>query len=133
MLSQVEEKRILTQIAPDGRQKEELRRTKAFHYSVMNLEGFYALARMGDRVGIDLWQVEIEGKPALKTALEYIAPYADTSKEWPYKEIKGVRPYLLVPLVSKAYITYRDEEFLAVLNHCDDSKIYDDILCYPLP
>lgn len=132
-LNQVEERRMQPQISSDGRQEEELRRTRSFHYSIMNLQGFYALARMGDRVGVDLWHVEIEGKPALKSALEYIAPYADTSKEWPYKEIKGVKPELLLPLVSQAYITYKDKQILEVLKHCKKSDLSNDILQYPLP
>lgn len=133
VLNEVGAKRIKTQIKADGSQPHELRRTKSFHYSCMNLEGLFDLARMGDRIGIDLWKVRVGGKPALKTAFEYLIPYANPSKKWPYKEIKGVRPDLLLPFISQAYIKYRDKRYLEVLKYCREAASSQEILWYPLP
>lgn len=54
ILSAVPEKRIYTQIEPDGRQPHELRRTLAFHYSQYNIGFFVDLALMGKKIGLDM-------------------------------------------------------------------------------
>lgn len=55
ILKESSQKRIAAQIEPDGRQPLELARTKAWSYSVGNLQGLMLLARLGENVGPDLW------------------------------------------------------------------------------
>lgn len=88
-LSTVTKARIFSQIEPDGSQPRELARTKSFSYSVMNLHGFIELVRLGQKVGIDLWNVESEDGRSIKKGYQYMLPYLTKEKEWKFKQITG--------------------------------------------
>jgi hypothetical protein len=89
ILGDVPAKRIAVQIEPDGRQPEELTRTRAFHYSVMNLQGLFCTALLGEHVGFDLWDFQTDDGRSMKIALDYLLPYALQNKKWPYQMIHG--------------------------------------------
>jgi hypothetical protein len=76
------QKRLAQQVEPDGRQPLELARTKSLGYSLKNLEGLFALAELGDRVGVDWWHYATPDGRNLRVALRYLAPYADPAKPW---------------------------------------------------
>ena len=76
------QKRLARQVEPDGRQPLELARTKSLNYSLLNLEGLFTLARLGDQVGVDWWDYATPDGRSLRVALRYLAPYADPDKPW---------------------------------------------------
>jgi len=84
---------IASQIDPDGSQPYELKRTKSFSYSVFNLEAFYLLAEMGNKLNADLYNYQTDDGRSLHKALDYLAPYADPSKKWSGKEISGMEEF----------------------------------------
>ncbi len=90
MLEQLTKPRIQSQLKPDGSQPDELARTKSWNYSLMNLRGFMALARMGESVGVDLWQYETPDGKSLKKAYQWLLPYAD-GQSWTYQQIEPIR------------------------------------------
>jgi hypothetical protein len=79
--------RIAFQIQQNGTQPAELSRTRAFHYSVMNLEGLCHAAFMGEQLGFDLWHFRAEDGGGISTALDFLLPFALHEKEWPYQQI----------------------------------------------
>jgi hypothetical protein len=96
------EKRIAAQIEPDGRQPRELARTKAWSYSVGNLAGLMTLARLGEHVGVDLWNYKTEDGRSIRAALDFLAPFATGEREWTYPQINGFSSDLCAPLLHQA-------------------------------
>lgn len=88
LLEQVKSKRISTQIEPDGKQPEELGRTKAFSYSILNLNGLTQLAILGKKYGVDIWGFETADGRNIKKAYDFLIPYLD--KPWDYDQIAAI-------------------------------------------
>ena len=111
------QKRILVQIEPDGRQPFELERTAAFGYSRFNLEALFALATLGEHVGVDLWHYRLPGgQIALPKALDFLLPYViDPSKKWPYAQIKDFKRADFAPLLRQAAVAYNDSKYENIL------------------
>ena len=110
-------KRIAVQIEADGRQPLELARTASFGYSHFNLEALYTLATLSEHVGVDLWRVRLtDGQYALAQALDFMLPYvADTSKTWPFEQIKDFDPASFAPQLRAAAREYRQPKYEQVL------------------
>jgi hypothetical protein len=111
LLEECKTKRIARQIEPDGKQPLELKRTKAFDYSVVNLRGLFALATLGERVGVDLWHYETKDGRSIRKALDWLAPYAVGEKEWTYEQITQLKGTSLAPLLRRAAVAYKDENY----------------------
>lgn len=77
-------KRIKKQIATDGKQKEELKRTKAFMYSVYNLTFFVDFLRLADAAGYDLYE---DNKARINKAFDYLIPFVENHSAFPYQQI----------------------------------------------
>lgn len=77
-------KRINPQINEDGKQPEELKRTKAFHYSVYNIEHLVAFCKIQSNLGNDY--INKEGY-RIKLALNYLQQFVGQKESFPYQEI----------------------------------------------
>jgi hypothetical protein len=105
------EKRIALQIEPDGRQLLELRRTKAWSYSNMNLDGLLQLARLAENAGVDLWNYQTKDGRGIRAALDYLYPYAIEDQKWSFPQIGGFEAKSFFPLMRRAAAHYGDEKF----------------------
>lgn len=119
-LESVKWNRIARQIEPDGSQPMELRRTKSFNYSEMNLAGLIELASLGERVGVDLWSFETQDGRSIRRALEFVRPYVEKTQEawpppvWPYTQIVPFKPEIFAPAFRMAANGYQDGEYEAI-------------------
>src|SRR5690606_13609904 len=68
--------RLESQLEADGSQPHELARTRSWSYSLMNLTGFFALARLGHHIGVELWRYQTPPGKSIGKAVGYLRPYA---------------------------------------------------------
>ena len=113
ILETAKTKRIATQIEPDGRQSLELARTKAWSYSVGNLDGLMLLAMLGERVGVDLWNYRTSDGRSIRCALDYLVPFAFGEKTWPDQQIGEWQPQILFPLIRRGAPRFTDRQYQA--------------------
>lgn len=69
----VGERRVAAQVTEDGRQPEELARTRPYSYSVYNLQGLATLARLYEHADADLWSFEKRYGGSIRAALDWLA------------------------------------------------------------
>ena len=82
--SSFRKRRLLAQIAEDGRQPEELTRTKAYSYSIYNLGHILDYCVLQASQKIDFYG---QNKTIIDKAFDYLLFFQDKETEWPYKQI----------------------------------------------
>jgi len=110
-------RRIDPQIKPDGSMPLELARTNLLSYSAYNLTAFFNLARLGERVGVDLWSYKSKDGGGLRKALDFVGPYVDRHKRWPHRQISAEkrRNNELPTLLRRAALAYKAREYEELL------------------
>lgn len=78
--------RLLKQIVPNGGQPFEAYRSKSFEYSVYNLQGWLAIARISRVLQIEWPSEQIERMDA---AIDFLSDL-DGGKNWPFRQIRPV-------------------------------------------
>ncbi len=87
------QKRIASQIGPDGKQPEELRRTNAFFYSWYNLSALFDIATLGSRVGVDLFNYQTADGRSIRKALDFIVSYTPfNATQWAMTGYQQIGP-----------------------------------------
>lgn len=83
------QKRLFSQIQPDGSQPLELERTTAFGYSTYNLTHFLDMVNMGRALNVDLLAAKSDDGRSILKAIDFLLPYLNKPvTEFPYKQIK---------------------------------------------
>ncbi|ANE75782.1 alginate lyase family protein [Dickeya solani] len=100
-MAALQRRKLDHQLAADGSQPEELARTRSFHYSGFNLQAVSLMATVAGKYGDNLWQYRTPKGSSLLSALDFMAPYLDESRPWPYKTM-GRESSPLIPLMLQA-------------------------------
>jgi hypothetical protein len=109
-----------------------LARTKAWGYSLMNLEGLMLLARLGENVDVDLWYYQSADGQSIRKALDYVLPYAFGEKKWPHKQIAAWSPQAAFSLLRWATVKYPDQRYQNLCSRLPAVNAEDrDILLFP--
>jgi hypothetical protein len=109
--------RVRSQVEPDGRQPEELARTRSFSYVVMNTLGFCQLAALAEHVDVDVWRDQSEDGRGLQRAINWLVFYADGTRPWPYEQITD-RPWARVAAVLRhAAHAYDNPAYEQLIRH----------------
>lgn len=106
--------RVARQIEPDGRQPRELARTRSWHYSAFNLTAFFNLATLGERAGVDVWNVRTSDGRSLRGALDFLVPFAAGERPWTYPEITGFEPGAIHRLLRRAASAWSEPSYRAL-------------------
>ena len=82
--------RIDEQIAPDGSQPLELKRTRCWHYSIFNLVAYIRSASIARKLGVDLWSHQGANGQSISRAVDFLIPYATdrSNNPWMFPEMK---------------------------------------------
>jgi len=99
------------QIEKDGRMPLELARTNALHYTNYCLEAWFKLAMLSETVGVDLWHYTNAQGAGIRTALDWVRPYALGEKKWEYQEISGFNQAECYPLLFQAAAAYKEPRY----------------------
>jgi hypothetical protein len=103
--------RLASQIEPDGRQPRELARTRSWSYSVMNLHGWFTVARLSEEAGVDVWNFRSADGRSLRAALDYLVPFAGSATKWPHPQITPIERAGLVPLLDQAASVWKADSY----------------------
>jgi len=112
--------RIDAQIEPDGRQPEELRRTRSLHYCDFNNRALLDIARMAKPMGVDLYAYEAPDGSSLRKSIDFLAPYMVGEKPWPYTQIDEPKYQWFAQTFRWAAIGYNDSSYEAMIQKLPD-------------
>jgi hypothetical protein len=100
--------RIDHEIQPDGKMPRELGRTLSFNYSLFNLTAEMQLADLANCAGIDLWHYQGPQGQSILKAVEFMLPYADPARKWPYQQIGALNRDRLEIVLLRVEAEYPD-------------------------
>lgn len=112
-LAEESKKRMDSQLTAEGKWPLELERTNALGYSTFNLKAWFMLATLASQVGIDLWHYSNAKGAGLRTALDWLAPYAFGEKPWTYQQINPYNKNEMFLLMAKAATVWKAPAYTA--------------------
>lgn len=105
-------KRLDSQLTKEGQQPLELERTNGLGYSTMNLRGWFMVATLAKKTGTDLWNYKTPQNVSIRTAFDWLLPYALGQKKWQYQQISKYNRTEVYPLLLQAYNQFKDQKYL---------------------
>lgn len=127
------QRRIFSQIKPDGSMPEEMARTRSLFYSIYNLHAMFLVAHLAKKVDVDVWKADDE-ESRLRIGLDYLVPYTNPKKPWPHPTIREADRIEMLPILQMADRAYLDRNYLKVAEKLpfERRKIHRANLVFPL-
>jgi lysophospholipase L1-like esterase len=116
------QRRIASQIEPDGTMPLELKRTKSAGYTLYNTRAMIRLARLGEPLGIDLWNFQTADGRSLRQALDFLSAYADPDKAWTHQQIAPLNRQNIIKLLRHASTRYADQPYRKLIETFAEPK-----------
>lgn len=111
-------KRVLAQVKTDGSQPEELKRTKSWNYTNMNMEGFYLIGLMADKIGVDMWNYKGDREKApYQAMIDWFLPYLAKEKTWGWQQIQEEPISKIEWCLEIAAQKYNDQKYLRAIDN----------------
>jgi hypothetical protein len=110
ILEQSKTRRIEPQIEPDGKLSQEVSRADGWHYTVFDLQAYFALATLGDRAGVDLWNYQTSDGRGIRKALDYLGRFI-AGETWPHSESQDKNWADIFDLLQQAAVKYGAEQY----------------------
>ncbi len=127
--------RIFSQVFIDGRQPQELIRTRSLNYSIFNARALITVARLGRHLNYDLFAYRsLEGR-SIRLAVDYMTPFILGEKEWPIMQLRPHSNESAAELYWYAAKGFQDREYANLLRKLPESPLPSSIvqLLDPLP
>jgi hypothetical protein len=121
-LAEESKKRIDSQIDAAGKMQLELDRTNGLGYSTFNLQAWFRVATLAQHVGINLWQYVNPQGAGIRTALDWLLPYALGKKTWTYQQIGEYNKNNLYPLLAQAAVVYKEANYATLAGQVQTEK-----------
>ncbi|KAI7850300.1 alginate lyase-domain-containing protein [Circinella umbellata] len=112
--------RIAPQVLISGEQYMETTRADSWFYCIFNLQAYFTLGRIGERIpnALNLFEYETMDHKSIQLALDFLLPYAFNETMWPFHNMAGFdATALFVQVLEEAYIAYKNDTYLASANH----------------
>jgi hypothetical protein len=116
------QRRIAAQIEPDGTMPRELRRTKSAGYTLYNTRAMIRIARLGEPLGIDLWNFQTGDGRSLRKALDFLSAYVDPDKPWPHKQVEAFGRQGIIKSLRQASSRYADQPYRNIIETFTEPK-----------
>ena len=121
-LAEESKKRIDSQIDASGKMQLELARTNGLSYSTFNLQAWFRVATLAQRTGINLWQYVNPQGASIRTALDWLLPYALGEKTWTYQQIGEYNKNNIYGLLLQAAAIYKEEQYATLASQVQTDK-----------
>jgi hypothetical protein len=108
--------RLDSQLTKEGQQPLELERTNSLGYSTMNLRGWFTVATLAEKTGVDVWSYKTSKDVTLRTAFDWLMPYAAGEKTWTWDQISKYNKGEIYPLLLWAAEKYKEPGYRAKAN-----------------
>jgi hypothetical protein len=113
-LAEKSKKRLDSQLTKEGQQPLELERTNGLGYSTMNLRGWFTVATLAEKTGVDLWNFKTSQAVGIRGAFDWLLPYALGEKPWTWQQISKYNKSEIYPLLLQAADTFNDPKYLSI-------------------
>ena len=112
---------------------EEMARTRPLFYSIYNLNALFLVAHLSEKVAVDIWKTN-DPSSRLRTALDYLAPYSNPDKSWPYPTLKSTNRMDLFQILQLADRIYPIGNYLDFAKQLpqEEREVERSLLAYPL-
>ena len=122
MLSRARRRRFRFALDEKSRLEHELERTKSLDYCLFNLEAMMQIAVLGDRYKMELWTDKFEEGRGLKKTVQWLSPYVEGTKPWPYKQISEPKSQLMAVLYRRAAVAYDSDRYERISSQRRDTE-----------
>jgi len=113
-LAEETKKRMDSQISKEGKMQLELDRTNGLGYSTFNLQAWFRVATLAQYAGVNLWQYTNQQGASIRTAFDWLLPYALGQKQWNYQQITEYKKNNIYPLLLQAAAVYKDDQYASM-------------------
>ena len=129
-LAEESKKRLDSQLTKEGKQPLELERTNALGYSTMNLRGWFTVATLAEKTGVNLWTWQTSKSADLRTAFDWLIPYALEEKKWEYQQISKYNKNEIYPLLLQASSAFKDQKYFRAAKDInkENTNVITDLL-----
>ena len=115
--------RLDSQLTKEGQQPLELERTNALGYSTMNLRGWFTVATLAEKTGVDMWNYRTPKDVTLRTAFDWLMPYAVGEKTWTWQQINKYNMSEIYPLLLWAADKFKEPGYITKANEINKEGV----------